>query len=269
VVNKVHFNSLELEYKIFGNGSETIICFHGHGRHADDFLFLQNVNRKIISINLFFHGNSYFPKDRIESHPLKKAEVITLFQSILEREKVAEFHLLAYSQGGKFALSLIPFYGDKILTATLLSPDGLNNNTLFNWGSRRKMIRSIFQKMETNPKQFRTWSNVASKTGIINSKVKKFIDIFSHDSISLERASNSWRTFRNIQANPEKIGHIIRSKKIKFQLIIGKYDKIVRVKDAESFTTKANLKNTIYQIENGHDFFKESSIKKYIDLLPF
>jgi pimeloyl-ACP methyl ester carboxylesterase len=269
VINKVAFNQLEIEYKIFGNGNENIICFHGHGRNADDFKFLERSDRKIISINLFFHGNSYFPKERIESNPLKKAEVITLFQSILERENVSNFHLLAYSQGGKFALSIIPFYGEKIKTATLLSPDGLNNKTLFNWGSRRKMIRSIFQKMETNPSQFRTWSNVASKTGFINPKVKKFIDLFSQDSISLERASNCWRAFRNIQAKPEKIGITIRKEQINFNIIIGKYDKIIRLKDALSFTSKANLKNTILQIDNGHDFFKESSIKKYIHLLPF
>ena len=65
----IQLNDLKIEYLVFGSGQECIICMHGHGKSAKDFEFLQSKQRKIISINLFHHGNSYFPESRIEKKP--------------------------------------------------------------------------------------------------------------------------------------------------------------------------------------------------------
>lgn len=97
----VHNNGLALEYLVFGNGQNVVICLHGHGRPAEDFIFLEDPTRKVISIHLFYHGRSYFPEERIEKHPLRTEEFESLFSMILEKEAVIDFHLFAFSQGGR------------------------------------------------------------------------------------------------------------------------------------------------------------------------
>ena len=51
---------LKLEYITFGNGKETLICFHGFGQEAQGFLAFETTLGKqytIHSVNLFYHVN--------------------------------------------------------------------------------------------------------------------------------------------------------------------------------------------------------------------
>ncbi|MFM7726162.1 MAG: alpha/beta fold hydrolase, partial [Flavobacteriales bacterium] len=61
------YNDLTLEYLVEGSGPETIVCLHGFGREAEDFIAFSSLlkpNQRIVSINLFAHGNSSFPQER-------------------------------------------------------------------------------------------------------------------------------------------------------------------------------------------------------------
>ena len=80
----VSCNDVQLEYIKYGDGKEHVLCMHGHGRQAEDFKFVAKENRKVISINLFHHGNSIFPLDRIEKNPITTSEVIQLMQLTLQ-----------------------------------------------------------------------------------------------------------------------------------------------------------------------------------------
>ena len=63
---------------------------------------------KLILIVLPHHGQSYFPSDRVEKNPLSILEFNQLFEQILEAESIKKFHFVAFSQGGRFVLSLDP-----------------------------------------------------------------------------------------------------------------------------------------------------------------
>lgn len=266
---KIKLNDLELEYLIFGEGPEIIICLHGHGRSAEDFQFLYSENRKIISINLFFHGASIFPEDRIEKDPLRIDEFIQLFGKILENEHVNHFHLLAFSQGGRFSLCLLPYFSKNILSLTLISPDGMDNNSFYNWSSRQKWARRLFVNFEKKPSKLLRLSSVAAKTKLMRPKVKAFVHQFASDAITFKRASATWRAFRNMLPDNKAISAALKENKIPFKIIMGSYDQVIRPKQAYSFAQKIGFPESVVEIPNGHDFFKESSINKFIHLLPF
>lgn len=260
---------LKLEYFIFGSGEEIIICMHGHGRNASDFEFIAGDNRRVISIHLFHHGNSHFPIERIEQEPLQSKEFIALFKLILENESINQFHLFAFSQGGRFSLCLIPYFADKLKTITLISPDGMDNKSFYNWSSRRRWARNIFRYFEKDPSRLSTYSEIARRICIMRPKVASFVSEFSSNQDSFIRASRTWRTFRTVKPDYKAINETLQINKIPFLIIMGSYDQVIRPKQAYKFARLIGQQKNVVEIPNGHNFFKSTSINKFIHLLPF
>ena len=144
-IKEIRLGELQLEYYVYGDGQEKVICLHGHGRSAKDFAFLSDPNRTVISVHLFFHGNSFFPSERIESSPLNLKETVEIFSLLMKTEMIDLFHLFAFSQGGRFALCLLPVFSSRIKSLTLISPDGMDNGSFYNWGSRQWWARKLMQ----------------------------------------------------------------------------------------------------------------------------
>lgn len=261
-------DDLQLEYFTYGSGNETVVCMHGHGRSAHDFDFIASEKRRVISIHLFFHGESLFPEERIEKQPLKTNEFIELFKLILLQEKIERFHLLAFSQGGRFSLVTLPFFSKEILTFTLIAPDGMDNNSFYNWTSRQKWARRIFKGFEGDPSRLITMSNIATKVKLMRPKVKTFVHEFASDKHAFKRASSTWRAFREVLPDNFAISKAIKENKIPFRIIMGTHDQVIRPKQAYAFVEKLGLKKTVVvEIDNGHNFFKKSSISKFKDLI--
>lgn len=265
----IELGALRLEYLVYGNGPEVIICLHGHGRPASDFAFLEHPGRTVISLYLFYHGNSFFPVERIEKHPLKNSEFVELFELLLHQENIENFHLFAFSQGGRFTLCLIPSLTERIKTVTLIAPDGMDNHSFYNWTSRQKWARKLFVHYEKNPSRLLKVSKLAVKLNLMRPKVRDFVDEFASDKNTFRRASYTWRAFRNLQPDNKKIATALKKHKIPFRIIMGSYDQVIRPKQAYYFAKNIHQEGCVVEIENGHNFFKKTSIPKFEKLLLF
>ena len=256
----VTLNDIKLEYYAYGSGPESIICLHGHGRPVSDFHFLGKSDRKLILIVLPHHGQSYFPSDRVEKNPLSIIEFNQLFEKILEAETVKRFHFVAFSQGGRFVLSLIPIQEQKIQSVHLISPDAMDNNSFYNWSSRIGWARSLFKSWEEDPQKFIKTASLARRLGLVRPKVYAFIQKFASNKESFQLASITWRGFRNIRPNNDDLKKVIARNDWRFVIIMGKYDQVIRTRQAESFLKRINQLDALIEIECGHDFFKEENI---------
>ena len=265
----LEYRNFKQQYFIHGEGDETVVCLHGHGRSAQDFDFIKKKGLKVIALNLFFHGKSEYPEDRIENNPITANEFRDLFLELLRIEKISDFHLFAFSQGGRFTLCTLPYIAKRVKTLTLISPDGMDNNSFYNWSSRQGWARALFRRWEKDPSRLRHLSTLALKFGIMRPKVRTFVNQFTSSKKDFLRASRTWRGFRMLKPDPIKIGNVIRKNKIPFVIIMGSYDQVIRPKQAYRFEEKCGLKDVVREIPNGHNFFKESSINKFIHLLPF
>ena len=259
--------NVTLEYYIQGSGDDTLICFHGHGRQVDDFLFLKHKDRKLILIVLPHHGNSQFPAERIKTQPLSVTELSSIFTKILEKEAVVDFHFIGFSQGGRFVLSLLPFYKDRLKSVHVISPDGMDPMSFYNRTSRIRLARLLFQKWENSPESFIRMAKLLFKLGLIRPKVFSFIELFAANKEKFQRASRTWRGFRNITPDLNAIGKSLDSNNICFRVIMGKYDQVIRTRQAESFLKRINQVDALIEIECGHDFFKKENLKLLSDVL--
>ena len=255
----VNEQDLSLSYIKFGNNGPFIIALHGHGRDAEDFSFLKDQGI-VISIDLFFHGQSKFPKERIEKNPLTTEEFYHLFKMILKNEGVTRYHLVAFSQGGRFALSLLPQEISNCLSIQLISPDGMDNKSFYNRMSRIRLARNLFIRWEKKPSKLITMTGIGRNLGLVRPKVHAFVKKFAADRQSFARASQTWRGFRNVQPNEDKIKSALRSFDVRFVIIMGKYDQVIRTKQAVTFLSRIEQSNALIELECGHDFFNEKNI---------
>ena len=271
MVSKKHIQhgDFGLSYITFGEGEQVVLCLHGHGKSAEDFLFLQNQNVRVVSVHLFFHDQSEFPVNRIEKNPVQWNEIQAVFEKLFEVENMQFMNILAFSQGGRFAFLLLENLPQKIKSFTLLAPDGLNNKSFYNWSSRQKYFRKLTYRFGNHPEKLARTANFLTKMKMMRPKVRDLVYHFTAEKESLNRAFSSWMAFRKLKPNPVRIGEQVKNYNLSVVLIMGKYDQVIRTKQAEIFLEKAALPEHVVEIENGHDFFKASSIEKFIKYLPF
>lgn len=258
---------LSLEYFVYGNGPQKVLCMHGHGRSAHDFKFLQNKERTVVSIQLFYHGNSNIDSTEFDKAFVTKMDVHNLLKKVIQEEEISTFHWIAFSQGGRFVLSTLILLKHHIQSVSLIAPDGLNDKNFYSWSQRRWWARKLFKRWTKRPKEMQRMSRFLSKLKIISPNIVKFIETYSSDPTLLKKAYRSWSMFRKLRPNARKIGEVLEAEQIPLRIIMGKYDKIIRVKSAEDFIKKSKQTNALVIVDSGHNFFKDNKLGKFQDLL--
>ena len=256
----VEHNDLRLSYLVFGSGEENIIAMHGHGKHALDFDFLGDESKRVISINLFLHGESTFSPERLKSSLIDKTDVEKLLEKLLEKEKVSNFHFVAYSQGGRFVLSVLPYFAERLKSVQLLAPDGLNNKNFYSWSQRRWWARRLFKRWTNKPKELLSIASVLASIRFIHPKIVDFLKFYTGDEHKFKRAYHTWFAFRNLRPNPTFIRNALDAHPIPFVIIIGEFDRIITKSSAQGFLKKIGRPNALKVIPAGHDFFREDVV---------
>jgi pimeloyl-ACP methyl ester carboxylesterase len=256
----VEYKDLRLSYMVFGTGSETVVAMHGHGKHALDFDFLGDASKRVISINLFLHGESTFSDDRLNRNLIAIEDVEKLLEKLLIQEKISHFHFVAYSQGGRFVLSVLPFFIQRVLSVQLLAPDGLNDTNFYSWSQRRWWARRLFKRWTEKPHELLTVASALAKVNVIHPKIVDFLKFYTSDHQKFKRAFHTWSAFRNLRPKPKRIREALNAHPIPFRLIIGEFDRIITKKSAEGFLSKIDQPTALVVIQAGHDFFREDMI---------
>lgn len=265
----VSIGDLVLAYRVFGSGANPILCFHGHGRSSEDFRFLARRSRKIIAIDLFLHGDSTFDDKRIHEDLITESDVEKLLEKIVEKENVSAMHWVAYSQGGRFALTLFPFFYERIKSFSLMAPDGLNDKNFYSWSQRRWWARKLFRRWIKKPEELMSISRALVKTKLIRPKIVDFLDYYTSHQQRLELAYATWSGFRKLRPDEQLLSRLLNKNEFPFQLIIGKYDQIISPASAEKFLQRIDQREALRLLPHGHDLFKNNVVEELEHLLNF
>jgi len=268
-IENISLEDLQLSYEVYGDGDTVILCFHGNGRIAEDFQFLERKTRKIISIHLFLHGSSTFSPHRIDSDLITAKHVEKLLKTLLSKEKVDRFHWVAYSQGGRFSLSAFPALAQRVKSLFLIAPDGMNDKNFYSWSQRQKWARKLFKRWLKKPEELMTISRNLSKAKIIHPKIVNFLDFYTSDPEKFETAYKTWSAFRNLRPSKEEVKKVLAQNNIHFNLIIGEHDQIITLRSASKFLKEINQSQALTTVPYGHNLFKPHIEKELLALMPF
>lgn len=254
----INHQGFEIEYFVFGNGTNTLIALHGHAKSAEDFFFLEDdlKDYTIIAINLFFHGNSKMPDDRDYSLPLRIEEWKGLIHTLFEREEITTFSLLAYSLGGRWGFNLIQHFPEKVEHIVFMAPDGLNKNGWYHRTAGSRILRSIFKRVVEKPKTFLAILKFIRSIRIISRRLYHFLLFHLETEEKRKKAYRTWMMYRYLFPDHQKVHEFLKKHNSKKYLILGKYDAIISPKHSKKFIKRNEGVIEVQFIDCGHDFFK-------------
>ncbi|MBV9961241.1 MAG: alpha/beta hydrolase [Parafilimonas sp.] len=256
------YKSSLINYYVFGNGSETLLCLHGYGEDGTSFHFLEKhlgKNYTLYAIDFPFHGATLWN----EKEPFALNDLLTIFYSIEPQQK--KFSVLAYSMGGRAAFNMLQSAPGKINTVALVAPDGLHLN-FWHWITTQTALgNKAFAYTMKNPGWFFFFLNFVGKLKLFNKSVIKFVHYYLDDAEERSQLYKRWTCMRKINPDLNAIKKICAEKNIHLNLLFGKYDRIILSKRAAIFYNAKNI--SIEVIEAGHQLLKEKYTKQLMALL--
>ncbi len=257
----VSYNGYSFEYEEYGSGEQLLIAFHGFDRHASDFKVFESslgFKYKIISFNLFYHGNSLITKANLKKE-FTLLDLKGLIDELLRERHQNEFSLLAYSLGGKIALCCIQLYPGKIRDVYLFAPDGIVIPWWYTFASNNKIGQGLFKTISNNSELFLKFTKLLQKSGIITEKLFKFVSYQMGTEERREKIYNIWLIFRKIIPDIHKIQKIINSYDINIQLFFGKFDVVIPLKLGVYFAKGIKKKDSLHILDTGHNLITEKT----------
>jgi len=243
-----------------GTGDRSLIAFHGFGQSGHVFNELAvslSDSYTVYLIDIFFHGNSEW---EVGEQPLEKEFWNLLMKKFLDAQSITTFSLLGFSMGGKFVLSTLEEFPDRVNEIFLLAPDGVKTSMWYSLATYPLTLRNLFKSMIEKPQRFNAIATFVVRTGLIEKGIFRFVESQMNTPEKRKRVYFSWVVFRKLSFNMNTIAKLINQHNIRLVMILGKFDKIISAKNMHSLLR--NVKN--YQLEiphTGHNGVIEASIK--------
>lgn len=256
-----HHKNATLAYQKAGNGTETLLLFHGFGQdhsvfapiieaYASDFTFY--------SFDLFFHGKSKWPS---EDTPLSKKYWQEMLGQFLKENEIDNFSALGFSLGGKFALASFESFPKRVNHLFLLSPDGIKTSTWYNLATYPFALRAFFKSMITNPARFHAIVNMAEKLRLVDKMVLKFAQSQMEREEQRSRVYYSWVVFRHLKFPINELASIINFHPVQLTIFIGQFDKIITTSSMKNFLSKVP-QAIMHELPTGHNGLIKECVKE-------
>ncbi|QNF33862.1 alpha/beta hydrolase [Adhaeribacter swui] len=241
-----------LHYKIYGRGEQVVLAFHGYGQDHSHFYNLAGVlpHVKIIAFDLFFHGQSVLHKKDMS---LQKEFLAKLIQKFLDEHQIKRFSLMAFSMGGKFALTLLEAFPEKINQVLLVAPDGISTSFWYSVATYPGWLQGLFKRTVVRPARFFKFINWLDNKRLIDPGLIKFAAWQMNSTQKRLRVYKSWVGFRTLTFDIRKIVNLLNNQNIKFTLFLGEYDQVISGKRLQVFA-RAVKNCELIILKTGHTF---------------
>lgn len=246
-----------MEYLVRGVGEKTIVCFHGHGLNMHYFEFLADhfPGIRVLSFNIFYHGNSILKEDNLHHENLAE-----LFALVFKKEKVNRFQVMGYSLGGKFALNLVNYFPERIDRIVLIASEGIKSNNFYNLTSRIWLLRRLYKTTIDHPNWFFYLANFLHKIRVFSPSMMKFIELQMGEKEQRQMAYDTWAKFRFIFPNQGRLKQHFDEYQIDLQVIIGDKDRIIKPEVGQYFISKMEH-GTFRRLPITHDIFRKDYLQ--------
>ena len=249
----------KLAYRRFGSGSEVWIFFHGFGQcHQDMISFdkLRTSKQSYLFVDLIYHGQSSW---NTSEKALKKEEWKTILLSLLQQESIDTFHLVGYSMGGKFALLSYELLPKRIISLSLLAPDGIKTGLWYSMSNYPSGIHPLFKQVVFRPKRFFTLVDGLKTAGLLQKSLVKFVKTQLETRSKRAQAYLVWKVLGGLHLQLGTIIRQLRQRPIPVTLVLGEFDRMVSPKNLERFTAKVPQLRLL-QLPVGHGQLIEATV---------
>ena len=260
-IKTLHYNQSSIHYQCYGTGMP-VVCFHGFGLNHSHFSHLAEVvpDHCFIAFDLPFHGSTDW-KEGNYCFPEQWRDIILSCPEIGDNP----FILLGYSIGGRLALTLLPYFAERIIRVILLAPDGLYMHPAYWFATQTKLGNNILKKVTTNPTSFLRVIHFAEKTTLFPKSTLKFSkSVLGNDQLR-EVLYKAWTGFRHFKPQLSDIIKIINQFKIPIMMVYGKYDTTINMAPGKAFHQKISSSRWVV-LEAGHQLLHVKNASYLVNL---
>ncbi|MBD1396698.1 alpha/beta hydrolase [Pontibacter sp. JH31] len=241
----------KLHYRVLGHGKQPLLAFHGYGQSSGYYLPMQQAlgsDYTIYAFDLFFHGQSTLHKDNM---PLDKDFLQELISLFLQKEKVENFSLMGFSMGGKFALTLVERFPERIEELFLIAPDGIKTSFWYNIATYPGWLQQLFKRTVLKPEPFFKLLNVLNRYNMIHKSLVRFARFQMDSTEKRLRVYRSWIGFRELNFDIRQIVRLLNQRQVPVTMFLGEFDQIISPKRVSIFV-KALQKGELIVLKTGH-----------------
>ena len=239
-------------YRIYGTGEKVVLAFHGYGQDHTHFSGISAAlpGVRILAFDLFFHGQSVLHKKDL---PLQKAFLGELIHQVLQEHQISRFSIMAFSMGGKFALTLLELFPDKIEQVLLVAPDGISTSFWYSVATYPGWLQGLFKQTVVRPARFFKFINWLDKYKLIDSGLIKFAAFQMSNTQKRLRVYKSWVGFRTLTFDIRRIVSLLNRHQIKLTLFLGEFDQVISGKRLQVFARSVRDAELVV-LKTGHTF---------------
>jgi pimeloyl-ACP methyl ester carboxylesterase len=261
----ITYQSSQIHYCKAGYGNKLLLCFHGYGESAESFSFLEKsiaAEFTLLAIDFPFHGKTTWKEGLL----FTTEDLLNIMVTIIPFQN-AKMFFLGFSMGGRVALALLQSVPKNVEKMILLAPDGLKLNFWYGLATQTSMGNRLFQFTMNNPRWFFLLLKIAGRLRLVNQGVFKFANHYLHDKQMRKDLYDRWSVMRQFKPHIKKIKQAVRANNIQLRLLCGKYDKVIRPKNAERLITGIESHCILSIIDSGHELLKEKNASEIMRLL--
>ena len=260
------YNDYTISYAQIASGDNLILAFHGFGmdRFAfEDFHSLLEPHQKLVSVDLFSHGNSE-PRD---FNGLSKTEWKGMLLAFLTHLGHERFSMMAYSLGGKVVLETVNLFPEKVESLLLFSPDGFKRNRFYEFLSLSALGRWTYRGVIRKPQAFLNFADRLTKYNVLPLRLNKFVHYHVGDKTRREQVYDAHRVYRHFLPDLNALQRVLEKHEISITFIFGEHDRVIHHSLAQRFMERLSNKSlaTLHLLNKGH-LILEASTASFIKL---
>ncbi|MFB9863647.1 alpha/beta hydrolase [Rufibacter immobilis] len=247
----IQLKSSKLHYRVMGNGPKALLAFHGYGQEGhyyDAMARTLHPEYTVYAVDLFFHGQSTLSKADL---PLSKKKLQEFIQELLAREKINRFSVMAFSMGGKFALTVLERFHARMDELYLIAPDGIRTHLLYSIATYPGWLQGLFKRIVLRPTRFFKTLSWLERRQWVNSGLVKFANWQMDSPQKRLRVYRSWTGFSKLTFDTRSIVRLLNQSNIQVTIFLGKYDQIISQKRLQVFLN-ALKRHKLVVLQTGH-----------------
>lgn len=221
---------VKLHYYQFGNGTQTMLCFHGYGMHGKQFRLLEDTalasKYTFYGFDLFFHKETKLHDQSLKAvkKGISKKEFAGLINEFCEDQHIQRFSVMGYSMGTHYATVMTEEMPERIDGYIAVSPSCLNPGRLIKFFSKNKLGNKLLEKLTLSEKALFNMLTWARRLRFID---KTGYDILHKEIGTAELRFNFYASFtylRYFETDEPRLAAVLNEQKIKSIFIFGKRD---------------------------------------------
>lgn len=240
-----------LHYAVYQGGPEILLAFHGFGQSQSHFRGLAqalSIKYTVYSFDLFYHGRSEWPDS---SKAICKVFWREMMAAFFKEQNLLQFSLLSFSLGGKFALATFESFPERTKELILIAPDGISTSFWYNMATYPSWARRYFRKMVEQPENLFSIFRLLRKFRVVDNGILRFAEYQMSNRLQREKVYNSWVMSRDLRFNIKKIAALIKQHKVKVQMFLGRYDRIMTERNMQKLLRHLDDYD-LHVLEKGH-----------------